>query len=252
MLGRTHMAIGSLGAAITAPIILHTHWETFRQLGNGHLMTAPHTIIAEATVVTAAVTGSIIPDLDQADSLMAHKVERIGQVVIIGVLIAMVVMMHLQNSLTAWAFVLLFGLLAGARGNLPRILGLAVLSAGFLFLGVHKDISLTGSLLLAIWTLGAMFTAHRTFTHSILGLALFGAGTVVTLHHIHGMNLSIASTGLIIGYVLHLTADAFAGGVPLLWPWSTRQGFRLVRTGSGWDHMIGGLAMLTFIGLAVL
>lgn len=252
MLGRTHMAIGSLGAAITAPIILHSQWETLRQLGNGHLMTAPHTIIAEATIVAAAVTGSIIPDLDQADSLMAHKVERIGQVVIIGILIALVIMMHLQNSVTAWAFVLLFGLLAGARGNLPRILGLAVLSAGLIFLGVHKDIPLAGSILLTIWALGAMFTVHRTFTHSIPGLLIFGAGVVITLQSIHGMHLWMASDGLIIGYILHLAADAPAGGIPLLWPWNARQGVSIIKTGGVWDHMIGGLAMLAFIGLAVL
>jgi membrane-bound metal-dependent hydrolase YbcI (DUF457 family) len=252
MLGRTHMAIGALGAALIAPIILHTQWETLRQLGNGHLLTMPHTAVAEATVVAAAVAGSIMPDLDQADSLMAHKVERIGQFMIFAILAGVVVMLHLQTSMTMWALVLMFGLLSGARGNIPRILGLGVLAAGLVFLGIHRDIPLTGAILLAVWGVGAMFTVHRTFTHSLLGLAMFGAGAVVTLHSIHGMNLSIVSTGLITGYVLHLMADAFAGGVPLLWPWSTRQGFRFVRTGSARDHMIGGLAVVAFVGLAVL
>jgi len=251
MLGRTHMSIGAVGSVVASPLLLNTPWETFRQLLNGHWAAMPHVIVTEATIVAASIAGSIIPDLDQADSLMAHKVERIAQAIIFAVLIAAVVLMHMENSISAWAFVLVFGVLSGARNNMNRLIGLGLIGAGLLYLGVHKQIPLTSAIVLAAWILGAMLTKHRTFTHSLPGLLLFGYGIVSALQNVHHIHLGLAADGLVMGYALHLAADSIAGGVPLLWPWSTRQGVRLIQTGGAWDHMIGGLAALAFVGFAI-
>jgi membrane-bound metal-dependent hydrolase YbcI (DUF457 family) len=249
MLGRTHIAIGVTAAAAIAPIALSTHWVTLRGLTNGHLALIPHTVVAEATLVVGAVVGSLMPDLEERNSLMSHKVERIGQLVITATLIALVILLHLQTSIGAWAFVTVFSLLSGARSNMSRMVGLAVLGAGLLFASITGYLPLAGGILLAAWIAGAMFTPHRTFTHSLLGIAMLATGTAIALTHFH---IGIVAYGIIIGYAFHMIADAVAGGVPLLWPWPQRQGVRLVQTGSAWDHMIGGLAALAFIGFAVL
>jgi len=248
MLGRTHMATGAAGAAVLAPVILHMPWVTVRQVVDGHLTTLPHGLVLEAMLVGAAVVGSVIPDLDQRDSLMAHKVERIGQFVVIGLLIALMVLFHWTRSYMTWAFVILFGVLSGVRSNVTRVVGLGVFGALLMSLVLRGNISPIGGLLLVLWIAGAMFTKHRTFTHSGFGSVLFGIGTWMILvpFHLHEM-----AVGFLTGYVLHLLADAVSGGIPILYPLTKRQGFRLIRTSSPWDHMIGGLALFAFLGLAV-
>lgn len=251
MLGRTHMAIGALGAVAAYPLMQHAQWEPISHILHSPLGGFPHTIVTEATGAFAAVVGSIIPDLDQPDSMMAHKVERIGQVAIIAVLLAFVFLLHLEGSMTAWIFVLVFGWLSSARGNTSRLAGLGILGAGVIVLGLHHNIPLSAAMLLAIWAVGAMFTHHRTFTHSLLGLVIFGAGVGIAVKSFSHLHLVLVSDGLILGYALHMATDAIAGGVPLFWPWKHRQGIRLVRTGSAADHLIGTFAALAFIGLSI-
>jgi len=250
MLGRTHMAIGALGMIAAYPVIQHVQWEPISHILHSS-SGMPHSIVTEATIVFASVVGSIIPDLDQPNSMMAHKVERIGQIAIIAALLASVFLLHLQASMTAWIFVLIFGWLSSTRGNSSRLAGLGVLGAGIIILGLYHNIPIFSATLLAIWAVGAMFTYHRTFTHSLLGLAIFGVGVWTALKGFSHLHLELASDGLILGYALHMAADAIAGGVPLFWPWKKRQGIRLVRTGGAVDHMIGGIVALAFLGLAV-
>ncbi len=113
----------------------------------------------------------------------------------------------------------------------------------------HGHISWSSDIWLTVWILGAMYTPHRTFTHSLLGIVTFGIAVISILAKYH---LMIVADGLILGYALHMAADSIAGGVPLLWPWAKRQGIRLVQTSSIIDHLIGGIAALAFVGLAVL
>ncbi|MCF8567679.1 metal-dependent hydrolase [Alicyclobacillus tolerans] len=251
MLGRTHMSIGALGAVAAYSLMQHTRWESIGRILHSPSGALSHAIVPEATVVFASVVGSIIPDLDQPDSKMAHKVERIGQVAMIAVLFAFMILLHLEGSLTAWIFVLVLSWLSSTRGNTSRLVGLGILGAGTIFMSMHHDIPTTSGILLAIWTVGAMFTHHRTFTHSLLGLAIFGVGVGTALSGYSHLHLALASDGLILGYALHMAADGVAGGVPLFWPWKHRQGIRLVRTGSAVDHMIGGIATVAFLGLIV-
>lgn len=248
MLGRTHMAVGAVGGAILAPVILHMPWVPVRQVVHGHLTTLPHGLVMEVMLAGAAVVGSMLPDLDQRDSLMAHKVERIGQFVLIGLLIALMVLFHWMGSYMTWALVILFGVLFGVRSNVTRVTGLGVLGALLMTLLLRGSISSIGGFLLVLWNVGVMFTRHRTFTHSGFGCMLFGVGTWMSLVPFH---LHVMAVGIMIGYVLHLLADAVSGGIPILFPWTKRQGLRLIRTSSPWDHMIGGLALFAFFGLAV-
>ncbi|KPV43038.1 metal-dependent hydrolase [Alicyclobacillus ferrooxydans] len=249
MLGRTHMAIGALGAAIGLPLIAHTQWEPMRQMF--HSPSGTTTLATEATIVFASIVGSIIPDLDQADSTMAHKVERIGQLAIIGVLIASIILLHLETSITAWVFAIVLGWLSSTKGNPSRLVGLGLLGAGVVLLGMHHNIPVIPAILLAGWTVGAMFTAHRTFTHSLFGLFIFAVGVIGALKGLIHLHLAPAADGLVLGYALHMAADAVAGGVPLFWLWKHRQGIRLVRTGSAVDHLVGGIAVLAFVGMVV-
>ncbi|QSO47201.1 metal-dependent hydrolase [Alicyclobacillus mengziensis] len=252
MLGRTHMAIGALGAVAAYPIIEHVRWDAVENILHSASAGMSHTIASEATIVLSAVVASVMPDLDQPNSMMAHRVERIGQVTVIAVLLAFVFLMHLSGSLTAWTFVIALGWLSSTPGNAARLAGLGVIGVVIIALGIHHDMTPNAAVVLTIWVIGAMFTHHRTFTHSLLGLVLFAMGVNLGLKELSHLHLVLVSDGLILGYALHLAADAVAGGVPLLWPVKHRQGIRLVRTGSMTDHLIGGIATLVFLGFAVL
>jgi len=113
-------------------------------------------------------------------------------------------------------------------------------------------------------------TGHRTFFHSLLGLAVVGAivwaaqyALGLALYNIGlrytgealtaGLNPSggfiapgvgIAFAGLMIGYFLHLAADSLTlEGVPWLWPYKAYLGFPpsrhlRFRTGTIWETII--------------
>ncbi len=113
-------------------------------------------------------------------------------------------------------------------------------------------------------------TGHRTFFHSLLGLAIMGAIVWVAQYALGlalynfglkrtgealgaGLNLNglfiapgvgIAFAGLMIGYFLHLVADSLTEeGVPWLWPYKAYLGFPpnrhlRFRTGSAWEPIV--------------
>jgi membrane-bound metal-dependent hydrolase YbcI (DUF457 family) len=248
MLGRTHMAIGAVATAALAPAVFGVHWIALRDVVSFNWDVVPHTVVAEGSLVVGALVGSLLPDLEERHSLMAHEVERIGQLVLTATLIALVFLLHMQSSIFAWALVVLLALLSGVRSNTARRVGLAVLGGGLLLLSFVGHLPFFAGILLACWAAGAMFTPHRTFTHSLLGLVLLSCGALVALSRYH---LGNVADGIILGYAFHMMADGVSGGVPLFWPWRHRQGIRLVYTGSVWDHMIGGLATLAFIGMVI-
>jgi membrane-bound metal-dependent hydrolase YbcI (DUF457 family) len=114
------------------------------------------------------------------------------------------------------------------------------------------------------------FAGHRTFFHSILGLAFFallGIGLerlVAYLLSTRGLVLSadLVSTehlvliGVLFGSVMHILADALTeGGVPLLWPNPKRFGFppdrhMRFRTGTWPEHVIVW-ALMILVGIGV-
>jgi inner membrane protein len=218
-------------------------------------------MVAQVTLVVAAVIGSAIVDLDQQDSLAARKVERLGGIPIFVVIVALVLFLHQQTSLIAWVMAILMAFVFGTQRNILRRVGLGVIGAGLLYTGLTNVIPISGAVVLTAWLIGAMFTKHRTFTHSLPGLIVFAIGIITAmqgvelvrwLSHYHvGVIATVAPAGLVVGYILHMAADTPAGGIPLFWPWGKRFGGRLIKTGGGWDHLIGGIALLGFFALAI-
>lgn len=254
------MSIGAIGAVVATPFILHTSWEPMRQLVTGNWNTMPHVIIAQAGFVIAAVIGSAVVDLDERHSLAARKVEWLASVPLFTVMGALIFLLHIQTSLVAWIIALVMTFAFHTQQNLMRKIGLGVIGTGLVYAGLTGTVPLVGAFLLAVWLAGAMFTAHRTFTHSLPGLIIFAAGVSITLqgtalHWLDKHDLSVIGVvgpaGLILGYALHMLADVPSSGIPLLWPWGKRFGAHMIKTGGGWDQLIGGVALVLLLVLAV-
>ncbi|MFD1674007.1 metal-dependent hydrolase, partial [Alicyclobacillus fodiniaquatilis] len=220
MLGKTHMAIGAVGAALVSPIVLQTKWVDISHFFQGNWSHIPHTLGAEAVLVSAAVAGSLMPDLDQADSTMARKVERLGQVIMFGLLALLTFLMHVQTHWYVWLGALFISWVLGERSDIARMIGLCVIAVGILFWGIQHETHLLGTIFIGVWVLFAMLTGHRTFTHSALGWALLTAGLHMSFGQMHPYPQMWKNgvIGVSVGYGLHLIADAFAGGVPIAWP----------------------------------
>jgi inner membrane protein len=126
-------------------------------------------------------------------------------------------------------------------------------------------------------------TGHRTFFHSLLGMAIIGSA-IWALQYTVGLALykagltstgealaygihpgafflapgvGIAFAGFLTGYFLHLVADSLTReGVPWLWPYHAYYGFPpsrdlRFRTGSGWEPAvviaIGVIVLVAFV-----
>lgn len=196
------MSLGALGAIVSTPLLLHTGWMPISQ-GLAHQSVS--SLIREGLFVVPAIVGSIIVDLDQKDSLLARRVERIGQLAILIILIGIVVLLHAVTSLGSWIVVGILGLSLLSRANFTRKIALGVLAVGVLALGAMGYISVLSGLLFATWSLGAMLTPHRTFTHSILGALIFSTGMLLSISHYNGLGYVLQ--GAILGYMLHIIAD---------------------------------------------
>jgi inner membrane protein len=236
------MAIGATGAVVAMPLLIHSPWTPFT-----HAFTQAHgagTLIRQTEFAIAAIAGSVVPDLDEAHSLLARKVEHFVQYIALAAIVAVCVIFHLLSSLGAWIFVGMVALLLLSRANFVRKVALGLLAASSLAAAAKGLIPVESGVLLALWFAGAMLTGHRTFTHSLAGIGIYGIAISILGHH---FGVSTISVGLILGYALHMAADAVSGGVPLLWPIRTRIGVGLVRTGRLTDHLIGVVATLVFV-----
>ncbi|MCL6445466.1 MAG: metal-dependent hydrolase, partial [Alicyclobacillus sp.] len=225
---------------------------TMRQFLGGNWNTIPHIVIGQAVLAVAAAVGALVPDLDQPDSLMSHEFGFLARIPVFAMLAGLVVALHKQTSVTAWVLMVVLAYVISAQKNFSRIMGLVIAGTGIVYLGSAAAIPLTASLSLAVWIMGAIFTKHRTFTHSIIGFALYAFGVEQSMHGLKHIHLGMAVAGLILGYALHLAADIISGGVPLMWPWERRWGVRLVTTGGLLDRWIGKVALLGFVALSVI
>jgi len=236
MLGRTHMSIGALGAALTVPVLLHDA-NAHVMLTQTGLAPAEHLIVG----LLAGALGGMLPDLDQKDSLMSRRVERVGQVITFVMFIALFILMHLWTSPVAVVMGLftLFAVLSKAEWM--RKASLLLIAAGLVTVGLTHKSWLEMAILAALWFAVTTFSAHRTFTHSLVGLGIAGAVLVQLGVRLHASWLTETA---LLGYALHLVADTVAGGIPFLWPYTKRQGVALVKTGGMVDHLIGGVCTL--------
>lgn len=88
---------------------------------------------------------------------------------------------------------------------------------------------------------GEALGGHRTISHSILGLGLFGFLAKLLLQFLHPImphvNIGLVWWAFIIGMVSHLVMDSFTKeGVPWLWPIPIKFGFpplRMLRVTTG-------------------
>ncbi|QRF24210.1 hydrolase [Alicyclobacillus sp. TC] len=249
MLGRSHMGIGAVGAVVATPFLLHESWEPMRRLLSHSGRTIPHMLILQAILVAAFVIGSLLPDLDEPNALASRDLERFMALPVYALLVGIVFLLHRETSLDAWGMVIVLTLAFRTSRNLSRRLGLGLIAVLLAYLAWKHHLSWQATIPIALWCVGAMFSKHRTFTHSLIAVFMLGYG----FWHVHTIfsDVHVAVLGLMIGYILHLIADAIAGGVPLFWPWSKRLGIRILTTGSAWDHMIGGLTVFGFLALAL-
>ncbi|MCI0184757.1 metal-dependent hydrolase [Sulfoacidibacillus ferrooxidans] len=240
MLGRTHMAIGAIGATVITPLLIRFPWEPISAMRTVNL-------VPEALVVVGAVLGSLVPDLDESHSLLARKAEMVGRIAFL--LIALYVLFVGHVPLTPFSLVgyALLAFTLFSRANLMRKIALGAVGLFAIYGVVTHVMPWVAGLAFFAWSMGAAFTSHRTFTHSVLGIGLFSLGMMMSLHGLW----AVCAEAAMAGYALHLIADGIAGGVPLLWPLPARQGIRLVKTGSAADHAIGLVAVAGFLLLAV-
>ena len=244
MLGRTHMAVGAGAACLLLPVVLQSSGiPAWHDITSGNWPT----LNQSAEFVAASVVGSIAPDLDESHSLLAQKVEVLGRLLLLIAIIGLTLWAHIALTplvWVAWSF-LAFSVLA--RANWARKIALLALAAGAIYAAGLGVMSTAGGIGLALWCIGAAFTSHRTWTHSLAGLASLIPEGIGMMNH----GLALWAIGFVIGYVLHLIADFVSGGVPLFYPLGKKRlGFRLVRTGGWTDHAIGAGA--TFVALATL
>lgn len=75
MMGRSHMAIGAVGAVAATPLVLHEHWESLRDLLTHPWASMPHIVVVQAAFVAATVVGALVPDLDQQDAKLTYTIE---------------------------------------------------------------------------------------------------------------------------------------------------------------------------------
>ncbi|MCF8567029.1 metal-dependent hydrolase [Alicyclobacillus tolerans] len=244
MLGRTHMAVGALGAALIVPLWLH---ETNAHTMMTHAGYGALTLVEQITAgIVAGALGGILPDLDQKDALMTRRIERVGKVATLLAILGLLGALHLWDSPAALGVSLVTLLAVTSHAEWMRKSSLLLLAAGVLGWGLTHRSWFEVAVLMAVWLSVTAFSPHRTFTHSLIGLAMAGVILVQVGIRTHLPWLADAA-GL--GYFLHLVADAIAGGIPLVWPYSKRQGMRWVRTGSVMDHWIGGLCTVLMVAV---
>jgi len=252
-MGRTHMSLGAIGAAVATPLLLHQAWEPMRTLLDKRWGLLPHVLVLQGVFVVATVVGSLLPD-DEQHALASRDLERFMALPVFLMTCALVFLLHLETSLAAWVGVVVLTLAFRAAHNLSRRIGLGILALALSYLAWRHFLPIAAAVLLVLWCVGAMWSKHRTFTHSLVGFAFLGSGLLALRVSTPSVApyLHLVLVGVLLGYLLHLLADAVAGGVPLFWPWSKRLGLRLVTTGGAWDYLLGGIALLGFLALALL
>ncbi|NNG67552.1 metal-dependent hydrolase [Caldanaerobacter subterraneus] len=119
-------------------------------------------------------------------------------------------------------------------------LGAVVFTALLFSLGYLKVVPFISILVLEVAILLSIFSRHRTFSHSLLGMFVYSTGIYLAYKSVF--------VPFVIGYGLHLIADMFTNsGIELLYPYRKRIGIGLISTGSIWDNMIMIFGFLAFM-----
>ncbi len=250
MLGKTHMATGLLASIVTLPMVDTVHLKVwFSQASRGNFVN----LEIAALWIGLGVVGSILPDLDEFHSIGTRKVEAVVRTILLLFFLFLTEQHGRFNTLSL--IVLIVGVLTLMGGEIARKISMLMLALGCIVLLImdakYGTNFLSGMVLLTVWSIITAFVAHRTFTHSLLGLLVLGAGLGMALTPLHLLLLTYA---VVIGYIVHLLADAVSGGVPVFWPLRlgkhTRLGIRLVKSGSAMDHTVGLASLILTVVLA--
>jgi len=181
-------------------------------------------IIKPVVIMFAAAIGSLLPDIDHPNSTITHEV------------------MPEIPGLSGWRL----GYLVTGAGFLVAAWGIDKYSLLPGFQGVVNFILISAGLTMLIFTLNG----HRGITHSLLGLAITTTAAwyiqdAVGIWQHWGINILPA---FILGYVLHLLADALTNsGVPLLYPHRKRFALSWFDTGSLRERFFGYLMLCTYV-----
>ncbi len=252
MLGKTHMATGLLVSIVTLPMVEVIRPQAWlSQASHGNFVNME----MAALWIGLGIVGSILPDLDEFHSIGTRKVEAVVRTILI--LFFLLLTVQHSGGFTTLSFILLFAgiatLLGGetARKISMLMMAMACMVLAFLNAKLGTDF-LTGMFLLAAWSTVTAFVAHRTFTHSLMGLIVLGWGLGLALLPLHMLLLTYP---VVFGYLVHLLADSVSGGIPVLWPLSLgepkRLGIRLVKTGGMLDHLVGLASLAATVVLAM-
>ena len=243
LLGRTHAAIGALGATIAVPLILKKPELSVSLVPHASNFKSLETMVL---AIALGMLGGLMPDLDQKNALISRRLEWVGKAATIVLAFVILYASGLAKSVTGLgAFVVVILLLISQTEWMRRIT-LLMLACGAGWMGLTLKEPLIAGVSLAVWLCLAAFTAHRTFTHSLLGIAMIGIAAIGIGRHEHMVPFLWI---FITGYALHMIADVISGGIPLLWPYRKRFGVALVKTAGMLDRMIGVLCVVLLVGV---
>lgn len=214
MLGETHMATGLLASGITLPVMESIHLQAWlSQVSHGKWTNIETGVLW----IGLCVAGSIIPDLDEIHSIGTRRVEALIRLALLALLL-LLAMQHGGFSPLS-GMILTIGVLTLFGGEMARKVTMLLIVIASVMLGVlnmkYGTGFLAGTILIALWSGITAFVAHRTFTHSLLGMFIMGVGLDLALLPLREVVLVYP---VMIGYLMHLLADAVSGGVPVLWP----------------------------------
>lgn len=206
MTGKTHMAVGLAASSL---ILQH-----------------PQNRIEFGVFLGFALIGSLMPDVDQKQSILGHFIN----IIMIGILTFLIVLKFIGFLPESTTLLQSSSILKGIFQTLTEDI-----------LPLSNFLTLIGSILTIISIIMARKTGHRHFAHSLLGLISFSSGIFLLFG-------TAILKPFIIGYVSHMFIDLFNHkGEKLFYPSKFGISFKLVRTGDKIDHAIAFIAIALFL-----
>ncbi|MFB5269303.1 metal-dependent hydrolase [Paenibacillus enshidis] len=229
MMGRTHLCIGtgvvlSIAASTDTPITL--------------------------PLIVATVIGSLLPDIDEPNSLIVSRSlpkPLLNSIRLL--LVALAAIIYFSNSIPA-PLATLLPLAVGAIAFIParslRNISMILIGVGLLVTG---QLSNSWATIIGACLLICAVVPHRGLTHTVYGLVVWSALLYYATYQTLGHMIWIAGGT---AYLLHLLADAVTDhGIRPLPPLKYRLRFRLMSTGTRSGSIIEGVCILMTLALVV-
>ncbi|SLK11646.1 inner membrane protein [Paenibacillus sp. RU5A] len=226
MMGRSHLIIGT---TVSLSVL---------QLA-GMSVTAP--------AVTVALIGSLLPDIDEPNSLLVSKalpnsLIRLLQTILLPV--AVFVYFYVQAKPWNLLLAILIGMVSFLPSRSLRKVLMFAIGLGLVFYG-HAFAPwnlIAGSLLMLCTTL-----THRGLTHTLYGTAVW-TGLLYSTTHLQGPEIWVAGGT---AYVMHLLADSLTNrGIRPLPPLKWRIRINLMSTGTKHGAVVENVCIVLALILA--